>query len=102
MAKNNLNFPTVEQVKAKLHEMVDRVTRREYNGSVFYGLTWEDNTPPTAQVGDVVGQFDITFKRLRASDALAQAATTEKLAESIGKLSPEDRRKLLEAELAKL
>lgn len=100
--KSKLNYPTLDEVKAKLHEMVDGVAKREYNGSVFYGLNWADNTPPTGQIGDVVGQFDITFKRLRASDSIAQAATVESISTRISKLSVEERRALLEAELAKL
>ena len=100
--KSKLNYPTLDEVKAKLHEMVDSVAKREYNDSVFYGLNWADNTPPTGQIGDVVGQFDITFKRLRASDSIAQAATAESLATKAKTLSAEQRKQLAESLLADL
>ena len=51
-------------------------------------------------VGGVFGRLSVSFSSL--SDAAPEAATTESISARLDKLTPEDRRKLLEAELAKL
>lgn len=102
MAKNKLNYPTVEQVKQTMLEKLDTVTKREYNGSTFYSLPWEGDKPAQVQVGDVVGTLTLQFSKIRANDAVAQAATAEGLAQRASKLSAEERRKLAESLLADL
>lgn len=93
-------LPSLQDVKDSICEYVQKNLQiRDYKGSKFFGVEYQDNIPPTLTVGLAKGQLKLVYSRLEAADSVAMATKTERVAENASAL-PLDAKRALAAQLA--